>query len=66
VNKCVDKLVDTFLTTGRSPKGDVACQGEGIPAPSGASPKPAARAVGVPTRSPLTRIAELTNAVSGS
>jgi len=67
VNKCVDKLVDAFLTTGRSPAADVVCRGEGIPAPQQREPQPEAAAArdGVPAGNPLARIAELTKSVSG-
>jgi hypothetical protein len=33
VNKCADKIVNTFLTTGKAPAEDTSCVGGGIPAP---------------------------------
>lgn len=33
VNKCTDKLVDRFLSTGVAPARDLTCLGEGTPAP---------------------------------
>ena len=59
VNKCADKIVNTFLTTGKAPDKDTSCKGEGIPAPT--PQPPASTAAGAP----LTRIAGFTKAVSG-
>lgn len=59
VNKCADKIINTFLTTGVAPAQDLSCKGEGIPAPS------------VPDLvddggvTPLQRIAGFTKEVSG-
>ncbi|WP_328994936.1 alpha/beta hydrolase [Kribbella sp. NBC_01245] len=67
INPCVDKVVDAFLTTGRSPVTDVVCQGTGIPAPRKHEPEPevaAARTAAV-TGYPLARIADYTNSLSG-
>jgi hypothetical protein len=66
VNKCADKIVNTFLTTGMAPAEDTSCVGEGIPAPSpeigyGAS----AGQPGYGDDAPLRRIAGFTKAVSG-
>jgi pimeloyl-ACP methyl ester carboxylesterase len=62
VNKCADKIVNTFLTTGKAPAKDTSCAGEGIPAPSAADPG----AEGEETvQAPLARIAGFTKAVSG-
>ncbi|GAA0937211.1 alpha/beta hydrolase [Kribbella koreensis] len=60
VNKCADKIVNTFLTTGVAPARDVSCKGEGIPAPSApySGDEPGAG-------TPLNRIAGFTKAVSG-
>jgi TAP-like protein len=64
VNKCADKIVNTFLTTGKAPAKDTTCAGEGIPAPASGGMDPndddATNA-----RAPLTRIAGFTKAVSG-
>ncbi|GAB2657929.1 alpha/beta hydrolase [Kribbella swartbergensis] len=67
VNKCADKIVNTFLTTGKAPDQDVTCVGEGIPAPP---PEPPAYDYGTGQQgygagSPLRRIAGFTKAVSG-
>jgi hypothetical protein len=59
VNKCADKIVNTFLTTGKAPDKDTSCKGEGIPAP--VAPQPVSAAGGAP----LARIAGFTKAVSG-
>ncbi|TDD59720.1 alpha/beta hydrolase [Kribbella antibiotica] len=66
VNKCADKIVNTFLTTGKSPAADVSCRGEGIPAPS--TPEPVGtedESTGTATGSPLRRVAGFTAAISG-
>ncbi|WP_328322690.1 alpha/beta hydrolase [Kribbella sp. NBC_00382] len=60
VNKCADKIINTFLTTGVAPAHDVSCKGEGIPAPS----VPQSDDEG-DTGTPLNRIAGFTKAVSG-
>jgi hypothetical protein len=62
VNKCADKIVNTFLTTGKAPAKDTSCAGEGIPGPS--KPEPGENAEGV-HGGPLARIAGFTKAVSG-
>ncbi|NEA37054.1 alpha/beta hydrolase [Streptomyces sp. SID13031] len=59
VNKCADKLVNTFLTTGVAPAEDLSCKGEGIPAPS------VSHSDGEGAGAPLYRIAGFTKAVSG-
>ena len=59
VNKCADKIINTFLTTGRAPAKDVSCKGEGIPAPTQAQPGEEVDGA------PLSRIARFTKAVSG-
>lgn len=59
VNKCADKLVNAFLTTGAAPAKDVSCRGEGIPAPSVSHSEDEAAGT------PLNRIAGFTKAVSG-
>lgn len=67
VNKCADKIVNTFLTTGKAPAKDVSCAGEGIPAPSAPSPGsggPAGQSA-YDAGAPLRRIAGFTKAVSG-
>jgi hypothetical protein len=58
VNKCADKIVNAFLTTGVAPAKDTSCVGEGIPAPTAPAPALAEGA-------PLHRIAGFTKAVSG-
>ncbi|MFC0625084.1 alpha/beta hydrolase [Kribbella deserti] len=66
INQCVDKVVDAFLTTGRSPAMDVVCQGEGIPAPRQREPEPAtAMSATASTGSPLARIARYNKTLSG-
>ena len=62
MNKCADKVVNTFLTTGKAPAKDTSCAGEGIPAPS--KPDPGDNLDGV-EGAPLARIAGFTKAVSG-
>jgi hypothetical protein len=59
VNKCADKIINTFLATGRAPAKDVSCKGEGIPAPTNHQQGDAAEGA------PLSRIAGFTKAVSG-
>ncbi|GAA1610213.1 alpha/beta hydrolase [Kribbella sancticallisti] len=59
VNKCADRIVNTFLTTGKAPAKDASCKGEGIPAPT--TPQPGEEIDGAP----LHRIAGFTRAVSG-
>jgi pimeloyl-ACP methyl ester carboxylesterase len=66
VNKCADRIVNTFLTTGKAPDKDVSCVGEGIPAPPPAyefGEGPGQQGYG--GHSPLRRIAGFTKAVSG-
>lgn len=63
VNRCADKLVDTFLGTGRAPRTDITCQGEGIPAPQTEEPAPAALRS---QPNPLTVIAGLGARLSGT
>jgi pimeloyl-ACP methyl ester carboxylesterase len=59
VNKCADKIINAFLTTGVAPAKDLSCKGEGIPAPSeNISDEDLEGA-------PLNRIAGFTKAVSG-
>jgi pimeloyl-ACP methyl ester carboxylesterase len=69
VNKCADKIVNAFLTTGKAPAKDVTCVGEGIPAPSAPSPETEYEAgtepQGYADSAPLRRIAGFTKAVSG-
>jgi hypothetical protein len=68
VNKCADKIINTFLTTGKAPAKDVSCVGEGIPAPSAPVPgeyEAGAEAQGYGDSTPLRRIAGFTKAVSG-
>jgi pimeloyl-ACP methyl ester carboxylesterase len=64
VNKCVDRLVNTFLTTGRAPAADTTCQGEGIPAPPTHN-LDGHNLDGTAAAAPLHRIAGFTKAVSG-
>ncbi|WP_020387294.1 alpha/beta hydrolase [Kribbella catacumbae] len=59
VNKCADKIINTFLTTGVAPAKDLSCKGEGIPAPS--VPDSEDDGAGAPLR----RIAGFTKEVSG-
>ncbi|MDX2969383.1 alpha/beta hydrolase [Kribbella solani] len=64
VNKCADRIVNTFLTTGKAPAVDVSCAGQGIPAPQKVAPgldDPSGYAKGAPLR----RIAGFTKAISG-
>jgi pimeloyl-ACP methyl ester carboxylesterase len=65
VNKCADRLVNSFLTTGKAPSKDQTCRGEGIPAPR--APGPAEASVGGDAAggAPLARIASLGKVVSG-
>jgi hypothetical protein len=65
VNKCADKWVNAFLTTGKAPAKDQICRGAGIPAPT--APQPAEASVGGDAASgaPLARIASLSKAVAG-
>ncbi|TCC50019.1 alpha/beta hydrolase [Kribbella capetownensis] len=69
VNACADKIVNTFLTTGKAPAKDVTCAGHGIPAPSMPTPgDETATGAGQPEygdNAPLRRIAGFTKAVSG-
>ncbi|MEU4193652.1 alpha/beta hydrolase [Kribbella sp. NPDC026611] len=64
VNKCADRIVNTFLTTGKAPAKDARCVGEGIPAPDAAEPG-LEEATGYHHGAPLRRIAGFTKAVSG-
>jgi len=64
VNKCADRIVNTFLTTGVAPAKDVSCVGEGIPAPAVQQPgfeENDLQGYGAPLR----RIAGFTKSVSG-
>ncbi|MFK4089819.1 alpha/beta hydrolase [Kribbella sp. NPDC020789] len=63
VNKCADRIINTFLTTGKTPATDVSCRGEGIPAP--ATPEPVGPEAGEVSGSPLRRVAGFTVAISG-
>jgi hypothetical protein len=69
VNKCADKIVNAFLTTGKAPAKDVTCVGEGIPAPAAPVPGTEYEAGAEPQAygdsAPLRRIAGFTKAVSG-
>lgn len=66
VNKCADKIVNAFLTTGKAPAKDVSCVGEGIPAPSAPEPElEESGEQGYAESAPLRRIAGFTKAVSG-
>ena len=66
VNKCADKIVNAFLTTGKAPAKDVSCVGEGIPAPSAPEPElEESGEHGYAESAPLRRIAGFTKAVSG-
>lgn len=60
VNRCADRIVNTFLSTGVAPAKDVSCAGEGIPAPVPMEPLPNDR-----TGAPLQMVAGFTKAVSG-
>ncbi|HWD82240.1 MAG TPA: alpha/beta hydrolase, partial [Kribbella sp.] len=60
VNKCADRIVNTFLTTGVAPAEDASCKGEGIPAPGPDVPE-----LDETTGAPLQKIAGFTKAVSG-
>ncbi|WP_350276960.1 alpha/beta hydrolase [Kribbella sp. HUAS MG21] len=60
VNKCADRIVNTFLTTGVAPAADATCAGEGIPAPEKEAPGDEEM-----SGAPLRRIARFTQAVSG-
>jgi pimeloyl-ACP methyl ester carboxylesterase len=59
VNKCADRIINTFLTTGVAPAKDLSCKGEGIPAPS------LGESESEPLDAPLQRITGFTKAVSG-
>jgi hypothetical protein len=66
VNKCADKIVNTFLTTGTAPAKDVSCVGEGIPAPSAPAPElEDGGELRYAEGAPLRRVAGFTKAVSG-
>jgi hypothetical protein len=70
VNRCADRIVNTFLTTGKAPAKDVSCAGEGIPAPAKLMPGLDGAGTGYSTgyskeTPPLRRIAGFTKAVSG-
>ncbi|WP_328998920.1 alpha/beta hydrolase [Kribbella sp. NBC_00709] len=65
VNRCADKIVNTFLTTGTAPAKDVSCAGEGIPAPEKLAPGLEEAGAGYSHETPLRRIAGFTKAVSG-
>jgi pimeloyl-ACP methyl ester carboxylesterase len=58
VNKCADKLIDAFLSSGRAPTKDTTCQGEGLPGPT--MPHPEGE-----EGTPLHRIAGMTRELSG-
>ncbi|MGZ0146585.1 alpha/beta hydrolase [Kribbella sp. WER1] len=60
VNRCADRIVNAFLSTGVAPTADVSCRGEGILAPG--PEVPGAEAV---EGAPLQKIAGFTKAVSG-
>ncbi|HZX04453.1 alpha/beta hydrolase [Kribbella sp.] len=60
VNRCADRIVNTFLSTGVAPAADVSCKGEGIPAPG--PEVPGAESL---DGAPLQKIAGFTKAVSG-
>lgn len=64
VNRCADRVVNTFLTTGKAPAKDVSCAGEGIPAPASEEPG-IGETGGYAKGAPLRRIAGFTKAVSG-
>jgi hypothetical protein len=64
VNRCADRVVNTFLTTGKAPAKDVSCAGEGIPAPESEEPG-IGETGGYAKGAPLRRIAGFTKAVSG-
>lgn len=69
VNRCADRIVEAFLTTGRAPGQDVSCRGEGIPAPNPVPDVPGAddgaAAAALRDRSPLRRIQGFSAAISG-
>ena len=68
VNKCVDKLVDTFLTTGRRPRSRRRLSGRGHPRTAARAATGTGRGPGAPATGRDTRwrdIAELTKSVSG-
>ena len=65
VNRCADRIVNTFLTTGKAPAKDVSCAGEGIPAPDKLMPGLDEAGAGYSKETPLRRIAGFTKAVSG-
>ncbi|HEY3556586.1 MAG TPA: alpha/beta hydrolase [Kribbella sp.] len=60
VNRCADRIVNTFLTTGTAPANDVSCAGEGIPAPEPSEP-----VIDEAPSAPLQKIARFSKAVSG-
>ncbi len=60
VNRCADRIINTFLTTGVAPAKDVSCVGEGIPAPEAEQP-----GFDEGAGTPLRKIAGFTKAVSG-
>ncbi|NUR96701.1 MAG: alpha/beta fold hydrolase [Kribbellaceae bacterium] len=60
VNKCADRIVNRFLTTGVAPGKDASCKGEGIPAPGPEMP-----GLDEAAGAPLQKIAGFTKAVSG-
>lgn len=66
VNKCADKIINAFLTTGIAPTKDSTCVGEGIPAPTAPAPElEEGGQRGYSEGAPLRRIAGFTKAVSG-
>jgi pimeloyl-ACP methyl ester carboxylesterase len=64
VNKCADKIINLFLTTGTAPAKDTSCVGGGIPAPAMPELEDGTRA-GYSEGAPLRRIAGFTKSVSG-
>jgi len=60
VNRCADRIVNMFLTTGVAPAKDVSCAGEGIPAPETEEP-----GFDDGSGAPLRKIAGFTKAISG-
>lgn len=64
VNKCADRVVNTFLTTGKAPAVDSSCAGEGIPAPDAGEPG-LEESTGYQHNAPLLRIAGFGKGVSG-
>ena len=66
VNKCADKIINTFLTTGTAPAKDTSCIGEGLPGPTMPEPELGeGEQQGYAEGAPLRRIAGFTKAVSG-